>query len=316
MVNLSIGCGKNKNALLAAKFLNKEENFHIELANSDEELVSALNNEKFDAVIRGSLKSFNILKNININNINEIITLDELNNIDEFINIDEFNNVNELNNLNKSNITKLYINKSTELNRSNSLNNISKLKMNETNKTKSIYRASYIKSNIDQNHQFLLGPVGIDEGDNINDKLNLAIFATDFMNKIGKHPKIAILAGGRKEDFGRSPIIDKSIEESEELVEKIEKSISNSSLSSNFQVKNYYILIEKAIKEKNNIIIAPDGIIGNIIFRSLVLLSSWESYGAIALGMNKIFIDTSRDQTKEGYIRALRFAQSLVENDL
>jgi len=250
MVNLGIGCGENKNAFLAAKLLKKEENFHIEILESDEELISALNSENFDAVIRGSLKSSNILKNIK-------------------------------------------------------------------NKNKSIYRASFIKSYInDKNYEFLLGPVGIDEGDTLDEKLNLTIHGANFMKKIGKIPKIAILASGRKEDFGRGSAIDKSIEESEILVKKIEKSLLDSSLVADFSVKNYYILIEKAVKEGNNIIIAPDGIIGNIIFRSLVLLSSWESYGAIALGIDKIFIDTSRDQTKEGYIRALRFAQNLVENKI
>jgi len=266
MVKLSIGCGENKNALLAARLLNEEENFHIEVAKSDKELISAFNNENIDAVIRGSLKSFNILKNIK--------------------------NTNDIN---------------------NNTNNINKI--DKINKSKSIYRSSFIKADINnENHEFLLGPVGIDEGDTVDEKLNLAIYGANFMKNIGNTPKIAILAGGRKEDFGRSPVIDKSIEESEELLKKIEKSLIDCQFTSDFSVKNYYILIEKAVKEGNNIIIAPDGIIGNIIFRTLVLLSSWESYGAIALGIEKIFIDTSRDQTKDGYIRALRFAQNLVEN--
>ena len=264
MVRLSIGCGENKNPALAAELLNKEENFHIEIAKSDKELISAFNDENFDAVIRGSLKSSNILKNI----------------------------------------------KNTEnIKNANSAENIK-----STNK---ICRASYIKTNFcDENHEFLLGPVGIDEGDTLDEKFNLATYGAEFMTKIGKTPKIAVLAGGRKEDFGRSSAIDKSIEESEELVKKIEKSLLDCQFSSDFSVRNYYILIEKAIKEGYNIILAPDGIIGNIIFRSLVLLSSWESYGAIALGIDKIFIDTSRDQTKEGYVRALRFAQNLVENKI
>ncbi|WP_224426082.1 methanogenesis marker protein Mmp4/MtxX [Methanobrevibacter sp. TMH8] len=293
-MNLLIGCGENKNALLAAELLNRDENFNIELAKSDEELIQGLKSEKFDAIIRGSLKSFNILKN-----------LKELN----------MNATNSLTDLNSSN-------DSNSLNGSNNLNNLNGLNdLNETDKSdekinKPIYRASYIKANTSENQEFLLGPVGIDEGDSIDEKLNLAIYAAEFMNKIDKVPKIAILADGRKEDLGRSSTIDKSIEESEELVEKIENSLLNLEFLSDFSVKNYYILIEKAVKEGNNIIIAPDGIIGNIIFRSLVLLSSWESYGAIALGMDKIFIDTSRDQTKEGYIRALKFAQSLVNKSL
>lgn len=269
MVKLSIGCGENKNALLAAEILNKDkdENFHIEVAKSDKELISALNNENFDAVIRGSLKSSNILKKIK--------------------------NMKSIKNVDKTNET------------------------NKTNKSESIYRASFIKANIDdETHEFLLGPVGIDEGDTLDEKLNLAIYGAEFMKNIGKNPKIAVLAGGREEDLGRSPVIDKSIEESDGLVKKIEKSLLDCQFSSDFSVKNYYILIEKAVKEGNNIIIAPNGIIGNIIFRTLVLLSSWESCGAIALGIEKIFIDTSRDQTKEGYIRALRFAQSLVENKI
>ena len=283
MVILSIGCGENKNALLAAEFLNKEKNFHIEVARSDKELLSALNDENFDAVIRGSLKSFNILKN--------------------------------LKNTNKSNYDKRSFN-------SDKINNIINNEL--------IYRASFIKSTInDKDYEFLLGPVGIDEGDTLDEKLNLAIHGVEFMKNMGKSPKIAILAGGRKEDVGRSSAIDKSIEDSEKLMEKIENSFTSShsslnplyssqssSHSSDFSIKNYYILIEKAIKEGNNIIIAPDGIIGNIIFRSLVLLSSWESYGAITFGIDKLFIDTSRDQTKEGYIRALRFAKTLVENKI
>ena len=263
MVNLLIGCGENKNALLAAEFLNKEESFYIKIAKSDEELISALNSENFDAVIRGSLKSFNILNNIKKGN--------------KLIN-DNINN-------------------------------------NLSNYNKPIYRASFIKSKAnDKEYEFLLGPVGIDEGDTLDEKLNLTIYGANFMKNLGKTPKIAILAGGRKDDLGRSESIDKSIEESENLVKKIKKALIDN--YSDFSVKNYYILVEKAVKEGNNIIIAPDGIIGNIIFRSLVLLSSWESYGAISFGSDKIFIDTSRDQTKEGYIRALRFAKSLVKNKI
>ncbi|HIH62108.1 MAG TPA: methyltransferase, partial [Methanobacteriales archaeon] len=61
-----------------------------------------------------------------------------------------------------------------------------------------------------------------------------------------------------------------------------------------------------------NLILAPDGITGNLIFRSLVLIGSARSHGAITLGIDPIFIDTSRAQTVKGYERALRFAYKLV----
>ena len=80
-----------------------------------------------------------------------------------------------------------------------------------------------------------------------------------------------------------------------------------------FEVKNYYILIEKAIKEGNNIILAPDGVTGNIIFRTLVLLNSWPSNGAVTLGIDEIFVDTSRDQSVEGYLRSIKLAYDLAK---
>jgi predicted methyltransferase MtxX (methanogen marker protein 4) len=83
--------------------------------------------------------------------------------------------------------------------------------------------------------------------------------------------------------------------------------------STNFEVVNHYILIEQAIKDKCNVIIAPDGIIGNIIFRTLVLVNSWPSCGAITFGIDSIYIDTSRDQNTDGYLRSLKLAYNLAK---
>jgi len=164
-----------------------------------------------------------------------------------------------------------------------------------------INRASFIK--IDD-HKLLLAPVGIDEGKNIAEKLLLVDQCSEFLKKIGKRPKIAIISGGRSQDRGRSPQIDQSINDGEKLA---------SIIKDKYLVKHYYILIEQAIKDKCNLILAPDGISGNLIFRSLVLIASLKSYGAITLGIDKIFIDTSREQNTEGYLRALNFAHYLTK---
>ena len=74
--------------------------------------------------------------------------------------------------------------------------------------------------------------------------------------------------------------------------------------------KEYYQ--DEFLNENCNVIIAPDGIIGNIIFRTLILVNSWPSCGAITFGINGIYIDTSRDQTVEGYLRSLIFAYKLA----
>ena len=81
--------------------------------------------------------------------------------------------------------------------------------------------------------------------------------------------------------------------------------------NTDFEVINHYILIEQAIKDNCNVIIAPDGIIGNIIFRTLVLVNSWPSCGAVTFGIDNVYIDTSRDQNVEGYLRSLKLAYNL-----
>ena len=163
-------------------------------------------------------------------------------------------------------------------------------------------RATYINGE----YEFLLTPVGIDEGVDVEDQYTIAMNCVDFLKQVGREPKIAVLAEGREDDFGRNPEVSKSIKEAIKLTKMIEKN--------DIDVKNYFILIEKAIQEKCNVIIAPNGRVGNIIFRTLVLLNSWPSFGAITFGIDRVYIDTSRDQSIEGYVRSLMLANYLAEN--
>ena len=190
---------------------------------------------------------------------------------------------------------------------------------------KTINRTTYINTEDDESfskdYEFLLAPVGIDEGKNIEEKVTLAIQAANFIQYLGKKPKIAILAEGRKDDLGRSERIDESLISSEELTNKLIETFKeldnfdndSDELSKNYSIKNYYILLEQAIEDGFNILLANDGIFGNIMFRTLVLLDKWPSYGAVTLGIDEIFIDTSRDQTVEGYVRSLKLAYNLTK---
>lgn len=164
-----------------------------------------------------------------------------------------------------------------------------------------ITRATYVNGD---EYEFLLTPVGIDEGETVEDRLDIVKNCIDFLKRLGKTPKIAVLAEGRKDDFGRGPEVSQSITDSEKLTELIKENTDE-------EVENYYILVEKAINDGCNVIVAPNGRVGNIIFRTLVLLNSWPSYGAITFGMDKIYIDTSRDQSIEGYVRSLTLAYEL-----
>lgn len=162
-------------------------------------------------------------------------------------------------------------------------------------------RATYVNGD---EYEFLLSPVGIDEGTNIEEKYEIALNCIDFLKKVGKKPKIAILAEGREDDYGRGEEVSKSIEDSKKLTELIKDNTEE-------DVENYFILIEKAINDKSNVIIAPNGRVGNIIFRTLVLLSSWPSHGAVTFGIDRVYIDTSRDQSIDGYVRSLILADKL-----
>ena len=188
---------------------------------------------------------------------------------------------------------------------------------------KTINRTTYINTEDDESfskdYEFLLAPVGIDEGKNIEEKVTLAIQAANFIQYLGKKPKIAVVAEGRKDDLGRSERIDERLISSDELTNRLIEPFNeldnfdndSAELSKNYSIKNYYILLEQAIEDGYNILLANDGIFGNIMFRTLVLLDKWPSYGAVTLGIDEIFIYTSRDQTVEGYVRSLRLAYNL-----
>ena len=145
-----------------------------------------------------------------------------------------------------------------------------------------IFRASFLEVN---GHKFLFAPVGIDEGDSKEQKIKIIELGAEFLLRLGIKPNIAVLSGGRPEDVDRSKKIYDSIEEGEYITRIIKNKYS---------VKHYFILIENAINDKVNFILAPDGISGNLIFRTLAFLGSGKSYGAITLGIMEIFVDTSR----------------------
>jgi putative methanogen marker protein 4 len=154
-------------------------------------------------------------------------------------------------------------------------------------------------------HQFFYGPVGIDECNNSDKKLEFLETALKELHKIGIDPKISILSGGRLGDLGRDVKIDQTIKDAEEIVEIMKKKYPDLNISHD------EILIEKAIENKANLIIAPDGISGNLIYRTLVHLGGGKAYGAIYMGFRKPIIDTSRVGNNSEIYGALILALAL-----
>jgi putative methanogen marker protein 4 len=153
--------------------------------------------------------------------------------------------------------------------------------------------------------QFFYGPVGIDECNNIENKVNFIENALKEFQKIEIVPKISILSGGRLGDIGRDAKINQSIQEAIKTVEFFKNKNPELIISHN------EILIEEAIEKKSSFIIAPDGMSGNLIYRTLVHLGGGKAYGAIYMGVKRPIIDTSRVGDYSEYYGALILALAL-----
>ncbi len=63
--------------------------------------------------------------------------------------------------------------------------------------------------------------------------------------------------------------------------------------------------------EEADVIIAPNGIVGNIIFRSMHFIGGCPAYGAPLINTDKVFVDTSR--VKTDYTDSIILAMKLAE---
>jgi putative methanogen marker protein 4 len=145
--------------------------------------------------------------------------------------------------------------------------------------------------------KFLLAPVGIDEGWTVADKISLIRRGRAIARRFGLSENVAVLSGGRFGDIGRHPAVDRSLADAE-LVARLAGT------------QHFEILIEDAIGSCG-LIIAPDGISGNLIFRTLTFLGAGRGHGAPVVNIDKIFVDSSR--ASPDYTNALMLAASLLD---
>lgn len=145
--------------------------------------------------------------------------------------------------------------------------------------------------------KFLLAPVGVDEGWTVGERVGLIEKGREIAARLGLESRTGVLSGGRLGDAGRHPRVDESLAEAE-----IVASLAGAT--------HYQILIEDAVGECG-LIIAPDGISGNLIFRTLVFLGAGKGHGAPVINIDRIFVDTSR--ASPDYTNALMLAEKLLE---
>jgi len=152
---------------------------------------------------------------------------------------------------------------------------------------------------------FLFAPVGVDEGNTVEHRLFLALEGVKLARMLGVKPKLSVLSGGREEDAGRHVEVDRSLEDATRLVESLRsRGVGD--------VENQGILIEDAMKRGSNLILAPNGIAGNLIFRTLAFLGGGRGYGAVMAGIEESYVDTSRAASTEEYKIAMLMACAIA----
>ena len=148
----------------------------------------------------------------------------------------------------------------------------------------------------------LMAPVGIDEGWSDAQREELARKSVKLAQRVGLGTKVAVMSGGRCEDVGRCKVVDKSIESARNVVKQLE--------SEGYDAYHCQILIEDAVNNAD-ILIAPEGITGNIIFRTLHFIGGAKALGAPIVNSDKVFIDTSR--VKTDYTDSIALAMRMTE---
>ena len=140
--------------------------------------------------------------------------------------------------------------------------------------------------------QFLFAPVGIDEATNFEKKKYILNNAAELLTELGITPKLSVMSGGRFGDVGRNKNVDETLKTSELLVDYFKKESPVK-----YDLSNDQILIESAVTN-GNFLLAPDGVSGNYIYRTLVYLGAGNAYGALFSSVyfkhKKVLIDTSR----------------------
>lgn len=146
--------------------------------------------------------------------------------------------------------------------------------------------------------KFLLAPVGVDEGWTPGEKIEFIEKGRRLAAAFGMNTRVAVLSGGRLGDVGRHPAVDRSL--------------ADGALVAGLTGADHAeILIEDAVRT-HGVIIAPDGISGNLIFRTLTFLGKGEAYGAPVVNINRIYVDASR--ASPDYSNALLLAATLAES--
>lgn len=150
-----------------------------------------------------------------------------------------------------------------------------------------------------------MAPVGIDEGWTKEQKIGFIRRSKPLLKKLGMGERIAVMSGGRSDDMGRNDCVDRTIRDAIEIVSELKEE--------GYDIYDAQILIEDIVKEAD-FLIAPDGISGNLIFRTMHFIGGAKALGAPLINTDKIFVDTSR--VKTDFTDSIALAMKLTERSI
>jgi predicted methyltransferase MtxX (methanogen marker protein 4) len=144
-------------------------------------------------------------------------------------------------------------------------------------------------------YQFFMIPASNPEGWEKEERLSIALSTAKFVKEWGIEPKVAYFTGVRHETYKRKKeikegivgLLNKTYEDAEWLVAETTKA--------GYEAKNWSIDLDLAIQDGANIIVPANGMIGNQIFRT-ILLSGGRVLAGPRISCSKAYEDNSRNE--------------------
>lgn len=155
--------------------------------------------------------------------------------------------------------------------------------------------------------QFFISEASNPKGWTREDKMASLERTVDFLvNELGIKPKIGFLTGVRHDTYQRRKDSQEwPIKYLNETYEDAEYGV-NYYVEKGIEAKNYTIEVNAAVEDGCNVVVPPNGMAGNQIFRSMCLIGGGKILSAVRGNLPNVYEDNSRNERNfEAHVRWL-----------
>ncbi len=144
--------------------------------------------------------------------------------------------------------------------------------------------------------QFFISEASNPAGWTKEEKIHNVEGIIEFMKELKMKPKIGVIAGTRHDTYKRKKkiktgvvgILNKTYEQAEAVVKHFKRK--------RYQIKNYAIELNGAVEDGCNIIVPPNGMVGNQWFRALCLIGKGKILICSRTNLPHVYEDNSRNE--------------------